>query len=100
MQDRTVPKKNSYPRNQRPEPKDRDKRYQLVLDKKAEMDSMLKAMIRSGISFDRVPNEQKKKYLCKWEAKEQLCWDSQEEEQKGQGVPTLPSGSRREGQCF
>ncbi len=61
MQDRNVPKKNSDTKNQRPEYQDRDKLIQLVLDMKAEMGSMSKAMIRSGISFDRAPNEQKQK---------------------------------------
>jgi hypothetical protein len=61
MQDRTIPKKNSDPRNQRPEYQDRDKLIQLVLDMKAEMGSMRKAMIRSGISFDKLPNKQKQK---------------------------------------
>jgi hypothetical protein len=36
MQDSTVPKKTSDPRNQRPEYQDSDKLYQLVLDMKAE----------------------------------------------------------------
>jgi hypothetical protein len=47
MQERPVPKKNSDPRNQLPEPRERDKLYQLVLDIKTEMSSMHKAMIRS-----------------------------------------------------
>ncbi len=58
---KTVPKKNSYPRNQWPEYQDSDKLNQLVLDMKAEMGSMHKAMIRSGISFDNLQNEQKQK---------------------------------------
>jgi hypothetical protein len=37
----------------------KDTLTQLVLGMKAEMGSMRKAMIRSGISFDRSPNEQK-----------------------------------------
>jgi hypothetical protein len=40
---------------------DIDKLTQIVLDKKAEMGSICKAMIRSGISFDKSPNEQKQK---------------------------------------
>ncbi len=59
MQDCTIPKKNSDPRNQQPKYQDRDKLIQLVLDMKAEMGSMRKAMIRSGISFDKVPNDRK-----------------------------------------
>jgi hypothetical protein len=59
MQERPVPKKNSDPRSQRPEPRERDKLYQLVLDMKAEMGSIRKAMMSAGISFDNVPNEQK-----------------------------------------
>ncbi len=31
------------------------------MDRKAEMGSIHKAMIRSGISFDKLPNEQKQK---------------------------------------
>ncbi len=45
VQVRTVPKKNSDPRNQRPEYQDSDKHIQLVLDMKAEMGSLRKAMI-------------------------------------------------------
>ncbi len=37
---------------------DTDKLTQFVLDMKAEKGSMRKAMTKSGISFDRVPNEQ------------------------------------------
>jgi hypothetical protein len=59
IQERPVPKKNSYPRSQRPEPLERDKLYQLVLDMKAEMGSICKAMMGAGISFDNAPNEQK-----------------------------------------
>jgi hypothetical protein len=61
--ERTVQKKNSDPRNQRSGSLDTDKpeRTQLVLDMKAEMGSMRKAMIRSGISYARTPNEQKQK---------------------------------------
>jgi hypothetical protein len=61
VQVRTVPKKNSDPRNQRPEYQDSDKHIQLVLDMKAEMGSLRKAMIWSGILFDKLPNEQKQK---------------------------------------
>jgi hypothetical protein len=61
MQDHTVPKKNSDPRNQRPEYQCSDKLIQLILDMYSEMGSMRKAMIRSGISFDRLPNEQKQR---------------------------------------
>ena len=39
-----------------------DKLYQLVLDMKAEMGSMRKAMVEAGISFENVPNEQKTKH--------------------------------------
>ena len=45
MQDCPAPKGNSDPRYQRPEPLERDKLYQLVLDMKAEMGSMRKAMV-------------------------------------------------------
>ncbi len=61
MQERPIPKKNSDPRNQRPEPQERDKLYQLVLYIKAEMGSIRKVMISAGISFDKIPNEQKPK---------------------------------------
>ncbi len=56
MQERPVPKKNSDPRNQRPEPRERYKLYQLVLDMKAEMGSIRKAMmnLNAGISCDKV----------------------------------------------
>ncbi len=60
-QDRTVPKKDCEPRKQKPGPHDIDKLTQLVLDMKAEMGSVCKAMIISGISFNRSPNEQKPK---------------------------------------
>jgi hypothetical protein len=59
MQERPVPKKNS--RSQRQKPWESDKLYQLVLDMKAEMGSIRKAMMSARISFDNVPNEQKKK---------------------------------------
>ncbi len=59
MQDHPAPKRNSDPRNQQPEPWERDKLYQLVLDMKAEMGSMRKAMVDAGISFENVPNGQK-----------------------------------------
>jgi hypothetical protein len=59
----TVPKRNSDPRNQRSEYQDIDKLTQLVFDMKAEMGSMRKAIIRSGISFDKIPNEQKQKEI-------------------------------------
>jgi hypothetical protein len=61
MQKRPISKKNGYSRNQRPEPRERDKLYQLILDMKAEMGTMRKAMIDAGISCDKVPNEQKTK---------------------------------------
>ncbi len=61
MQDRPVPKRNSDPRNQLPEPLECDKLYQLVLDMKAEMGSMHKAMVEAGISFENVPNGQRTK---------------------------------------
>ncbi len=59
----SIPKKNSDPRNQQSGYQDIDKLTQLVLDldMKAKMSSMCKAMIRFGISFNRVPNEQKQK---------------------------------------
>ena len=57
MQERPVPKKNSDPWNQRPEPRERDKLYQLGM--KAEMGSIRKAMMNAGISLDKEPNEQK-----------------------------------------
>ncbi len=47
MQDCTIPKKNSDPRNQQTEYQDRDKLIRLVLDMKAEMGSMYKDLIRS-----------------------------------------------------
>ncbi len=61
QQDRPAPKRNSDPRNQQPEYLERDKLYQLVLDMKAkaEMGSMLKAMVEAGISLENVPNVQK-----------------------------------------
>ncbi len=58
MQDRTVPKKNSDSRNQQSGYLDIDKLTQLVLDIKAEIGSMCKAMISSVISFDKLPSEQ------------------------------------------
>ncbi len=65
---------------------------------KAEMGSMRKAMIRSGISFDIPPNEQKPRIsdlFCQRKPEEQLRWNSQEEEQAGQGCPTLRQKKRR-----
>ncbi len=97
MQDHPIPKKNSDPRNQLSGSHDIDKLTQRVLDMKAEMGSMRKAMIRSGNSFDNVPNDQKQKER---KTEEQLHWKGQEEEQEGQGDPTFSRGSRREGQCF
>ncbi len=55
-QDLTNPKKNQDSRSPRSGPPDISKLTQLVLDMKAEMGSMSKAMIRSGISLDRSPN--------------------------------------------
>ena len=62
MQEHPVSKKNSDPGNQRPKPRKRDKLYQLVLDMKAEMGSMRKAVMGSRMSFKNVPNEQKTKH--------------------------------------
>jgi hypothetical protein len=61
MQEHPVPKKNSDPSNQQPEPLECDKLYQLVLDMKAEMGSMRKALMGARISFESAPNEQKTK---------------------------------------
>jgi hypothetical protein len=62
MQDRPVPKRNSDPRNQQPEPRERDKLYQLVLDMKAQMGTMRKALVQAEISLENVPNGQKMKH--------------------------------------
>ncbi len=55
------PREISDPRYHQPEPLERDKLYQLVLDMKAEMGSMRKAMVDARISFENVPNAQKNK---------------------------------------
>ncbi len=59
MQDLPWPKKNQESRCPKSASPDIAKLTQLVFDMKAEMGSMCKAMIRSGISFDKSPNEQK-----------------------------------------
>ncbi len=65
-----------------------------VMNMTAEMGSSCKTMIRSGISFDKLPNGQKTKgYLYKCKTEEQLCWNCQEEEQTGQAFPTFSCGS-------
>ncbi len=57
VQDHTISKKNSNTRNQQSGYQDNDKLMQFVLDTKAEMGSMCKAIIRSGNSFNRVQND-------------------------------------------
>jgi hypothetical protein len=53
-------KKNQQSRSSKPESSDISKLTQVVFDLKAEMGSMLKAMMtRAGISFDKSPNKQK-----------------------------------------
>jgi hypothetical protein len=103
-QDCTVPKKNSNPRNQKSGSQDIDKLTQLVLDMKAEMGSMCKAMIRSRISFDGSSKEQKaREPSANGKQNDNFAGTAkipQEEEQEGQSCPTFSCGSRRAGKCL
>ena len=57
--DRNGPKKYQESRLPKPESSDMLKLTHVVLDLKAEMGSMRKAMTKAGISFDKSPNKQK-----------------------------------------
>ena len=56
-QERKVPKKNSDKRSPKQSVSDFSKLMQVVFDMKAEMGCMRRAMVNSGMSFDKSPNE-------------------------------------------
>ncbi len=68
------------------------------MDMKTDMGSMRKAMIRSGISFDKSPNEQKpREPSANGKPKNNFAGRAKKKNREDKGRPTFSCCNRREG---